>query len=200
MRRFSLAAVSLIFAAMLAVSASAQTGTAQTQTGKIGLVNSFLFAEDKPGAGITKFKNALGVLEAEFKPVNDELKTLQTKYQNLAAEIQKLQAVPQVDKASIQAKGDEYQALEVTIKRKEEDAKARYSRRYEQVVGPVTDDILKAMSEYAKSKGFSVIFDGPKLMEAQILMGFDEKYDITKDFITFYNARPAGPATAATPK
>lgn len=57
------------------------------------------------------------------------------------------------------------------------------------VVGPVTDDILKAMNDYAKAKGYAVIMDGPKLLEAQILMGFDEKSDVTLDFIAFYNAR-----------
>ena len=31
-------------------------------------------------------------------------------------------------------------------------------------------------------------------------MGFDDKYDVTKDFITFYNTRPATTATTAVPK
>lgn len=191
MRRFSYFAASLIFAAMFAVSAFAQTGAAQTGAGKIGLVNTYLFAEDKAGAGITKFKNALGVLDTEFKPIYEELKTMQTKYQTLGAEIQKIQAsTAPIDKSSVQAKVDEYASLEVNIKRKQEDAKARYDRRYEAIVGPVFSDILKAMNDYAKAKGYAVIFDGGKLEEAQILMGFDEKYDVTKDFITFYNARP----------
>ena len=72
MRRFSIAALSLLFAAMFAVSANAQAGAAQTGASKIGLVNSYLFADEKAGAGITKFKNALTALEAEFKPLNDE--------------------------------------------------------------------------------------------------------------------------------
>ena len=42
--------------------------------------------------------------------------------------------------------------------------------------------------------------DGGKLEEAGILMGFDDKYDVTKEFIAFYNARPAGTATTTTPK
>lgn len=199
MRRFSLAAVSLIFAVTFAVSASAQTGAAQTGTGKVGLVNSILFGEDKAGAGITKYKNAIGALEAEFKPTFDELKTMQTRYTSLAAEIQKLQAVPQADPKAIQTKADEYQQLEISMKRKQEDAKVRYERRSGEVIGPVYNDIIKAMNDYAKAKGFAVILDGPKLEEAGILMGFDDKFDITKDFITFYNARPAGAATA-TPR
>lgn len=192
MRRFSLVAVSLIFAALLAVSATAQTGAAQPGAGKIGLVNTYLFEGSTTEPGVTKLKNALTALDNEFKPVYEELKTMQTKYQALAAEIQKLQtntAVP-VNKETLQAKADEYQALEVSMKRKQEDAKARYDRRSEAVVGPVMGDIRKAMNDYARLKGFSVILDGAKLEEAGILMGFDDKSDVTKDFIVFYNARP----------
>ena len=110
---------------MFAVSANAQAGAAQTGAGKIGLVNSYLFADEKAGAGITKFKNALTALEAEFKPLNDELKTMQTKYEALAAEVQKLQNLPQADRNAIQAKVDEAQTIETNMKRKQEDAKAR---------------------------------------------------------------------------
>ena len=52
------------------------------------------------------------------------------------------------------------------------------------------------MQEFAKQKGFDVIFDGAKLEEAGILLGFSDKVNITTEFIQFYNTRPAG--TAAT--
>jgi Skp family chaperone for outer membrane proteins len=197
-------AASFVFAAIFAISAVAQTGAATQPagTGRIGLINTYAFGDEK--AGIAKFRNALGSLEGEFKPVNDELKTMGTRYQSLAAEIQKMQAsnpaVP-VDQKTVQAKVDEYQTLETNIKRKQEDAKARYERRYSEVVGPVYNDIIKAMNEFAKQKGYAVILDGAKLEEASILLGYDDKYDVTKDFIAFYNARPAGTAaTTATPK
>ncbi len=57
---------------------------------------------------------------------------------------------------------------------------------------------MKALNEYAKAKGYAVILDGVKLDQAQILLGFDEKYNVTQDFITYYNARPATAATATT--
>lgn len=43
----------------------------------------------------------------------------------------------------------------------------------------------------------STIFDAGKLTDTGILLGVDEKIDLTKDFIAFYNARPA--ATVTTP-
>jgi Skp family chaperone for outer membrane proteins len=199
-------AASMVFAAIFVVAGIAQTAApAQAAgAGRIGLVNTNMFGDDK--AGIAKFRTAVNSLDTEFKPVNDELKTMGTKYQSLAAEIQKMQSPPAVvpaapDPKVLQAKVDEYTALETNIKRKQEDAKARFERRQSEVIGPIYADIMKAMSDFAKQKGYAVILDGVKLEESGILIGFDDKYDITKDFIAFYNTRPAGTAaTTATPK
>jgi Skp family chaperone for outer membrane proteins len=193
MRKFNLAAIGLLFAAVFAVSAFAQAPAA----GKIGLVDTGAFLDDKPGAGIPKLKNAYNSLNAEFKSVNDELQTLGTQYQQKVDEYNKLKnsAVPAGD---MDSKASAIQDLETTIKRKQEDAKAKYDKRQDVVVGPVFADIGKALNEYAKSKGYALILDGAKLEQAGVLLGFDDKYDITKDFITFYNARPATASTAAT--
>jgi Skp family chaperone for outer membrane proteins len=201
MKTFRLIAVSFIFAAIFAVSAFAQA-TAQPAAGRIGLVNTFAFGGDDKGAGgITKYKNAMTSLDAEFKTVFDKLKTMDTRRAALAKEIQAAQNQPSTVPAAttaLQAKVDEYQALEVQMKREQEDAKAKYERRSQQVIGPIYGDILKAMSEFAKQKGYALILDGAKLEQADILLGFDEKYNVTTEFITFYNARPAGAATAST--
>ncbi|MEJ7848296.1 MAG: OmpH family outer membrane protein [Pyrinomonadaceae bacterium] len=200
MKRFSFIAASFIFVAVFAVSAF---GQAAVPTGKIGLVNVNAFAD--PKGGITKFRNALSSLDPEFKPAYDELRTLGTRYQTLGTEIQNAQkpaapGVPAKAPANLQAKADEFQTLELTIKRKQEDLKVKSERRYQEVVGPVYSDILKAMNDYAKAKGYALILDGAKLEENGMLIGFDDKYDVTKDFIVFFNARPAGTATAAAPK
>ena len=200
MKRFSLIAVSFIFTAVFAISAFAQ---APAVPGKIGLVNVNAFGDDK--AGITKFRNALNSLEPEFKKINDDLKAMQTRYTTLAESIRKAQApppagVPATPPANLASQVEEAQNLEVQIKRMQEDGKAKYERRYQQVVGPVFGDIVKALNEYAKKNGYAIILDGARLEQSELLLGFDDKYDITKDFIVFYNARPAGTATTATPK
>jgi hypothetical protein len=122
MKTFRLIAVSFIFAAIFAVSAFAQA-TAQPAAGRIGLVNTFAFGGDDKGAGgITKYKNAMTSLDAEFKTVFDKLKTMDTRRATLAKEIQAGQnqpsAVPSVTTA-LQAKIEEYQALEVQMKREQ---------------------------------------------------------------------------------
>ena len=198
MKRFSLVAVFVILAAISTVSVSAQTAAM-----KVVVINTQMF-DGKDG--IVKYTNAMTALENEFKPLDAELQTLATRYQNLGKELKTLQdqitagTVP-VNQAAAQAKADEYQTLELTIKRKQEDGKVRYEKRQPQVMGPILQDIGKAMQDFAAAKGYDLILDASKLDQQQILLAFiPAKVDVTKEFITFYNARPASAATAATPK
>src|SRR5262249_11035222 len=102
--------------------------------------------------------------------------------------------------ADLDARATAIQDLETTIKRKQEDAKRKYDDDMAKATDPINQDIVKALNDYAKQKGYALILDGAKLEQAGILLGFDEKYDVTKDFITFYNSRPASAAgtTAST--
>lgn len=183
--------------ALMAFSAQAQTPTASE---KIGLVAWNAFQD--PTNGLKRYTTALAALDKEFEVFNNELKTMGTRFQTLQGEIQKLQQqvadpnnkVP-IPPATIQAKVDEYGQLERDIKKKQEDGKARFESRYKIVVEPIEDDIIKAMSEYATQKGYLMIMDGSKLVQAGVLLAWIEKADVTKDFITFYNARPVPTAT-----
>jgi Skp family chaperone for outer membrane proteins len=191
------------FAAMLAFSAFGQAAAT-----KIGVIDTRAFDSDKPGTGITKYVNGMNTLESEFKVVQNDIQAMATKYQTLGEEIKKLQAqasdpnnkVP-LDPKAAQAKVDEYSRMERDIKFKQEDAKARYQSRYSVVMGPIMQDIGKAMQDFAKQKGFALILDGAKLDESGLVLGIgDDKINATTDFITFYNARPAGSATTVAPK
>ena len=200
MKTFRSIAAGLVFAAIFAVSAFAQ---AQPSAPKIGIINTSAF-DDK--AGINKYVTAANVLEAEFKPIDAELQAMATKIQNLQKEIQTLQAqananpnVP-IKPETINAKIEEGERLAREFKFKQEDAKVRYERRDAAILGPVRQDIGKAMQEFAKQKGYAFIFDAANLDKANLILAFDEKFNITAEFITFYNARPAGTATTATPK
>jgi Skp family chaperone for outer membrane proteins len=198
MKRFSLVAVFAILAAISSVSVSAQTTSM-----KVVVINTQAFDGKE---GIVKYTNAMTALENEFKPLDAELQTMVTKYQTLGKELKTLQdqitagTVP-VNQQAAQAKADEYQTLELQIKRKQEDGKVRYEKRFPQVMGPIQNDIGKAMQDFAAAKGYDLILDAAKLDSQQILLAFiPAKVDVTKEFITFYNARPATAATAATPK
>lgn len=204
MKRFSFIAASFIFAAITAVSAFGQTPAGAATPFKMAVIDTGMFADDK--AGITRYASAMNALEAEFKPLTVEIQGMVTKYQTLGAEIKKLQdtaaagTVP-IDQKMAQAKVEEYQTLELSIKRKQEDLKARAERREPQVMNPIRQEIGKALNDYAAQKGFALILDAAKLDANGLILAFDAaKVDVTKDFITFFNSRPATTATTTTPK
>jgi Skp family chaperone for outer membrane proteins len=205
MKRFSLIAASAIFAAITAVSAFGQaTVPAQSAPFKLAVIDSEAFAADT--GGIIRYASALKALDDEFKPLTNEIQGMVTKYTNLGNEIKKLQdqaaagTIP-VDPKTAAAKVEEYQNLELAIKRKQEDGKTRAARREPQVMGPIRLEIGTALNEYGKQKGFALILDSAKLDSAGLILAFDEaKIDVTKDFITYFNARPATTASTAAPR
>ncbi len=203
MKRFSFIAASFIIAAISAVSAFGQgTVPVATQPAKIVVINTAQF--DATTGGITKYSNAMNALENEFKPAQTEITTLATRYQTLLGEIESARktnpAVP-IKPETIQAKVDEAQGLEIQIKRKQEDGKVKFEKRQQQLMGPILQDIGKAMDDFAKQKGFALILDAAKLEGAGLILAVDlAKVDVTKEFITFYNARPATTAAVATPR
>ena len=197
MKTIRLIAAGVILAAIFAVSAFAQTTAS-----KIGLINTLAFDDEK--AGITKYVAAMNSLDAEFKTVYTELQTLATKIQALQKEIAGYQdiinkggKIPIAD-ADLQKKLEEYDKLGREYKFKEEDTKARIENRERIVMGPIRADIGNALQEFTKKNGFTVVFDISKLGNAGVLLGYDDTADVTKQFIAFYNARPA--TTPVVPK
>jgi Skp family chaperone for outer membrane proteins len=202
MKRFSFIAASFIFAAITAVSAFGQAAQPAAPF-RMAVIDTGAFDTKE---GITRYSTAMNALEAEFKPLETEIQGLVTKYNTLGAEIKKLQdqaaagTVP-IDQKTAAAKVEEYQTLELTIKRKQEDAKARAARREPAVMGPIRQEIGKALQDYATQKGYAMILDAAKLDGAGLILAFDAaKVDVTKDFIAFFNARPATTATTTTPR
>ena len=205
MKTFRSIAAVFVFAAIFAISASAQVPVAPQTVGaaRIVVIDTGAFAGDEKGAnGITKYINAMTALNGEFKTVQTDLDGTANKLQTLQKEIQTLQEqaatgkVP-VDPKAAQGKVDAFQVLQTEYKRKQEDAKARYERRQGEVMGPVMQDIFKALQDFTKQKGYGMILDGAKLDAQQLVLGFDEaKVDVTKEFITFYNGRGTTASTS----
>jgi len=195
MKRVSTFALSFIFAAIFSVAAFGQAAP-----GKIGWIDTASFAAE--AGGVTRYISASKSLDAEFKPKVTELEGLQTKIANLAKEIQAMQgntAVP-VNQQTLLAKQDEGQRLQREGEFKKKEFEAAYQARMGQVLGPITNDIGKAMQDFAKQKGYAVVLDIASLANANAILVLDPSADITKEFIAFYNARPATTATTATPK
>lgn len=197
MKRVSTFALSFVFAAIFSVAAFGQAAPA---SGKIGWIDTQSFAAET--GGVTRYVSASKSLDAEFKPKVTELEGLQTRIANLAKEIQAMQgnsAVP-VNQQTLLSKQEEGQRLQREGEFKKKEFEAAYQARMGQVLGPITTDISKAMQDFAKQKGYAVVLDIASLANANAILVLDPSADITKDFIAFYNARPATTATTAMPK
>lgn len=194
MRTSRLFIFSFIFTAFVATSAFAQA----IVPAKIALVNTDAFYAEQ---GITKIAVGYKSLDEEFKKEATEIDTMARRLQALQTEVQNLQAkandpnnkIP-INREAAQAKVDEGEKLQRDLKFKQEDVKLRYDKREAQILGPIIQDIGKAISDYSKQKGYTLVLDSGKLAQAQMLLYLQETTDITKDFIVFYNARPAGTA------
>src|ERR1041384_4404937 len=197
----AIAAVAFV-AAISAGSISAQTrpagtpatSTAPTQTtanvpdSKIALVDTDAFLDEKQG--ITKLVTAAKAVEAEFQPRRAELQTLQQQIDKATADLQKVQAV-QDPKLSAQQQ-DKIDTMKKDMQRKGEDAQAAYQKRLQDKLGPVYEDIGKALDAYAKAHGITMVLDVTKI---QGIVSADGSLDITKAFIVEFNSK--NPATAA---
>jgi Skp family chaperone for outer membrane proteins len=195
MKAFRFLALGLFFSAILAVNALAQAPAQPAANIKVMFINTAAFEATD---GITRYTAAIAALNRETEPARAELRTMLARHDTLAKELQTLETQlrtatgAQRDTLSKQydTKSDEYQNLGIQIKRKQEDGKKRYDRRQNEMFAPILEDIAKAMQDYAKQRGYAVIFDISKLTQA-VLVYDSTKADVTKDFITFYNARPA---------
>ncbi|HEX8735535.1 MAG TPA: OmpH family outer membrane protein [Pyrinomonadaceae bacterium] len=206
MKTFRSIAVSLFFAALFTVSAFAQTPppSQPAGAGRIVTINTAMFGDEK--LGITRYVNAEKALDNEFKNEITALQADATRMQNLEKEITTLReqlSKPNspIKPESVQTKIDEYQNLQVKAKRTEEDLKAKIQRRQATVLGPITQDIMKAIQDFTKQKGYGLVLDAAKLDQAGVILGWDEaKVDVTKEFVLFYNARPATTAVTTPTK
>ena len=202
MKRINILAASFIFAIVMAASALAQT-TAQPGAGKIGWLDTGAFADEK--AGVTRYIGAIKSVEAEMKPRVTELQGLQTRLKTISDDLAKMQlacqnpAIP-CDQKAAAAKQDEGQSLQRDFEYKKKAFDAAYERRTGEILGPISADIMKAVQEYAKQKGYLAVLDIAMLDQAHVILALDQTADITKEFITYYNARPATTATTAVPK
>lgn len=194
------------FVALTVASVSAQTrpvaGTQPGATGpatvsvpdsKVALIDSSAFADEKQG--IAKFVSALKRVNAEFQPRQTELQNLQQQIEKAKTDLQK--AAPVQDAKVTQQQQDKIALMETDFKRKGEDAQAAFNKRLEEVLGPIYEDIGKALDGFAKARGITLILDVTKV---QGIVSAADAMDITRAFIAEFNSKNPATASLTPPK
>ncbi len=193
MNKFRSITTSVFFIILISISVFAQVQPAP----KIVLINTEAFYDEK--AGITKLVTATKQLDAEFAARIKELQDGGTRLQTIAKDLENMQKLPaaQFNQVSFNTKRDEGERLQRELNYKKTELEAAIAKRREVLVAPISRDIGKGIDEFSKKNGYGAIFDVSKLAESGILLFLADSADVTKEFITFYNARPA---TAVAPK
>ena len=187
-----------IFAALVAIPAFGQAPAGAT---KIGWIDTGGFAAEK--GGIVKYVKAYKDLGNEVRPRTAELEGIQAKLKTISDDLTRVQNSPAnvpINQSAAIAKQDEGKRLQREFEFKKKEYDAFIEKRGGEILGPINQDIGKAIQEFAKARGYSVILDLDKLGQAGAVLALDQSANITNEFITYYNARPAGTAAAATPR
>ena len=167
--------------------------TVSVPDSKVALIDSSAFADEKQG--IAKFVSALKRVNAEFQPRQTELQNLQTQIEKAKSDLQK--AAPVQDAKVTQTQQDKIAVMETDFKRKGEDAQAAFNKRLEEVLGPIYEDIGKALDGFAKARGITLILDVTKV---QGIVSAADAMDITRAFIAEFNSKNPATASLTPPK
>jgi outer membrane protein len=160
---------------------------------KIALVNSDEFGDEK--TGIVRLVAAMKKVDTEFGPRRTELQNLQGQIEKATADLAKVQ--PMQTPAVNQQQQEKIDQMKKDFQRKGEDAQAAYQKRLQEVIGPVYEEIGKALDGYAKAHGITLILDVTKV---QGIVSASDSLDITKAFVTEFNSKNPATAAVAPPK
>ncbi len=187
--------------------APAQQPAAPPQSGgpvpasKIAFVNTQAFGDEKVGIG--RYVAAMKNLEREFQPRVAELQALQNKIKAIVEEINKLNAgggaSGVVSQKTLDDKRDEGERLQRELEYKKKEYDAALAKRYEDVVGPISNDIGSALTNFAKARGITLVLDLSKPAMLETILFGDPALDITTEFITDYNSKNKATASTAAP-
>jgi outer membrane protein len=187
--------LSVLMCAGLVRAQGTATPPAPVPGGKIAVIYSEAFQD--PTNGIARFAAVVNKLNAEFKPIQDELGQTAARLRTMQEEIKNMQAgTPAATPQQIQAKIDQFDDQKKAYDRKGEDAKTNYAKRRAELLGPLQEDVGKALNAFGKAHGISMILDGTQLP----LVYTADGVDVTKAFIAEYNSKNPATTTAATPR
>ena len=170
----------IFFAFIVHVTSLSAQVPAQNTPLKVGVINSEMFANQT--AGITKLVTALRTLQTEFKPRQDEISALITRFDGLQKP-----AAPNTPQAQLAQRQEQAQTLQIEIRRKQEDARVAYSKRLSTLTDPIRLSIFNALEAFAKTRGVDVLIDLAKFPDGVLLV--NKNADMTAAFIKDFNSR-----------
>ncbi|HEX6046352.1 MAG TPA: OmpH family outer membrane protein [Pyrinomonadaceae bacterium] len=145
----------------------------------VAVIDSSEFSDEKEG--IARVMVAMKALETKYGSVQRELSGMRDRLNTMRADIDKKRSIQDQQMTAQQI--DEANRLEVTMKRKAEDAQTSYKKEMVSSLEPLQKDIAQALTAYSQAKGISLLIDVNRVP----VIYFSTNVDVTKDFIADYN-------------
>jgi Skp family chaperone for outer membrane proteins len=161
---------------------------------RIALIDTTMFVDEKKG--IFRYIDAVKSIQPQFAGANQELVNLQSRINTLIEDIRKLRATPQPDPRVIQAKQEEGTRLQQDWNMKKQRFDEDYSKKYQEVMGPLSEQIGRAMDQFARERGITMTLDLSKLLPAMLTAL--PAVDVTDAFMADFNRK--NPRTGAPPR
>jgi outer membrane protein len=160
-------------------SAAAQQPQAPPK-GRIAVINTALLQER-----VAEFKAKIDSLNQQFEPRNKDLQSLADRINALETTIKSQSQV--LSPARISEMTDQLEQMKREYRRKAEDLQADAERASNQIMNPIREKLRNFLQFYAARRGINIIIDLANAFEANTLLWFDPRIDITEDFISEYN-------------
>lgn len=120
-------------------------------------------------------------LDSELKTHYDELQNqMKLKYDEFQAKLKSYQALPATTPDAIKAdKEQELATLQQSMEKFKDEAQKSYQRKQSELLNPIYNRIGNAIEQVAKENQYTFILNHKFVDNGQILLSWDEKYNIS---------------------
>jgi len=166
-------------------------GAAMLPKGKVAVINTTLFQSD-----VEEFKAKVDSLNRQFEPRVKEVQSISDKINALENTLKSQSGV--LSAAKVAEMTENLESMKREYKRKGEDLEADAGRARDKAFEPITGKLGKFAEDYTSKRGIVMLVDISNAIQSGVVVWFDPRSDITKDFIAEYNK--ANPVAAPAPK
>lgn len=166
---------------------------ASVPEGRLAVVNTGAFLDE--GFGVTRLLDATRLVDAEFQPLQSEVRNVKARYDRLVSEIEQARHV--LDAGALRQKIEAAESLKQEFERETQDAQAAYEKRLKAALAPVQEEVRAALREFAAARAITVLIDVSRTSDDPASAGDVAATDITAEFVADYNRRHSSSSSSA---
>jgi len=180
--RLSLLGVTILAAAGIAMGQqpAAPSAPKSLVKGKVAVINTQVLQEQ-----IGEYKAKIDALNRQFEPRMREVQSIVDKINALETTIKTQSGV--LTPAKLGEMNEQLEQMKREQKRKSEDLEQDGQRAQVQTLAPVKEKLQKFLQDFTVKRGITVLWDLGNAVEANAMVWYDQRADVTQDFIKEYN-------------